>query len=73
MPGIKFGAVQHSLVCKMAERGIVMSSRKARAVTAIFVDRMLRNAATLDDLDNYILDYWDETGETAVRNVLAAS
>lgn len=71
MPEAKFADVQRALTCKLATHGIVLSSRKARAMTATFVERMRRNALTLDDLDAYVLDYQDPTGEEAVKKVMA--
>ena len=71
MPEIRFADAKHALACKLAERGIVLTSRRLKDFTAIFVERMRLNAITLDDLDRYVLDFWDETGETAVRNVMA--
>ena len=73
MPGAKYADVKHSLACGLAERGIVLPSRKLKAFTAIFVERMRYNAPTDDDIKRYVLDYQDPTGETAVKRAMAVA
>ena len=70
MPGPKYADVKHSLACGLAERGIVLPSRKLKAFTAIFIERMKYNEPTDDDIKRYVLDYQDPTGEEAVKNVM---
>ena len=73
MPEARYADVKQSLACSLAKRGIVLPSRKLKAFTAIFIERMRRNTLTLEDLEQYVLDYADPTGETAIEQVMAAA
>ena len=67
MPEISYAEVKRNLALKFAEHGMVLPGRKLKAVAAIFTER---SRFALIDLDRFVLDYQDPTGETAVRNVL---
>lgn len=51
-----------------AEKGVEMSRSKAQRLALRLVKRI--TAGFEVDVEQYVLDYWDETGETAVANVM---
>lgn len=51
-----------------AEKGIEMSRSKTQRLALRLVKRI--TAGFEVDVEQYVLDYWDETGETAVANVM---
>lgn len=71
MPEMKFSEVKHNLALKFAERGIVLTGRKLKDVASIFAERVRRNAAGIDDMDQYVLEYCDPTGEEAILHATA--
>lgn len=53
------------------EKGVEMSRSKSQRLALRLVKRI--TAGFEVDVEQYVLDYWDETGETAVANVMAAA
>jgi len=54
-----------------AEQGIELSRSKTQRLAGRLLKRV---TAGFDvDVEQYLLDYWDETGELAVKNVMAAA
>lgn len=51
-----------------AEKGVEMSRSKAQRLALRLVKRVAAGFEV--DVEQYVLDYWDETGETAVANVM---
>lgn len=55
----------------VARQGVEMSRSKTQRLAGRLLKRI--TAGFEVDLEQYVLDYWDETGELAVRNVMAAA
>lgn len=58
-----------AVIAALAARGKRIKPERAARMVAAHLAAADRRADSSDPALAYVLDYWDETGETAVRNI----